>query len=75
MRATEITSSPYDKVNDYFGDILPARWGDGQTSDQSWEHVWEEAEIQLLLIADSFQTEVKRICKENPDFRYPAYPR
>lgn len=59
---------------DNFGDLMPARWGDGQTSDQSWEHVWDEVHIQMENIMGCLAEEAQRILKENPEFRYPAYP-
>jgi hypothetical protein len=64
------TPSPYGMASEYFSDVLPAKWGDGQTSNQSWEHIVEEAEIQLRNIMDCFSEEAKRIVRENPEFRY-----
>jgi hypothetical protein len=63
------TMRPDDMRTAYFRDHLPEKWYDGQTSDQSWEHVWDEMRIQLGLLLDCFAEEATRLSKENQGFR------
>jgi hypothetical protein len=53
-----------------FKDILPEKWYDGNTSEQSWEHVWIEMHIQLENIVGCLSEEAQRIQQENPDFQH-----
>jgi hypothetical protein len=59
----------HDKAIAVFEGYLPEKWFDGQTSDQSWDHVWDEARIQYGNIMDCLVEEAKRLTKENPGFK------
>lgn len=63
------TMQPDDMRTAYFRDHLPEKWYDGQTSDQSWEHIWDETRIQLLNLVDCLVEEAKRVQRENPGFK------
>jgi hypothetical protein len=56
-------------VQRLFKDTLPEKWFDGQTSDQSWEHVMAETNIQVDNIMRCLVDEAKKLRKDNPDFR------
>lgn len=72
IHAMDNTPSSYGKCFEYFGDVLPLKWADGQTSAQSWDHVWEETEIQLTNILECFDDMAKQLQKDNTEFRYPV---
>jgi len=54
----------------YFKAYLPEKWFDEQTSDKSWDQVWEEMNIQLEIIFDALNGEAMRIARDNTGFRY-----
>jgi len=54
----------------YFKDVLPPNWADGQTSDQSWNQLWESMRLQLLIIMHGLDREALRVRIANPDFTY-----
>jgi hypothetical protein len=62
-------ASSHDKAIAVFEGYLPEKWFDGQTSDQSWEHVWDEARIQYDNIMDCLIKEAKHVQQENPGFK------
>lgn len=49
---------------------LPEKWMDGQTSDQSWDHVWLETMSQLIKIMICLAEEADNIHAQNPEFRH-----
>lgn len=61
--------SPHDMAIAYLKDHLPEKWFDEQTSEASWEHVWQETRIQLENILECFREEAKRVSQENPGFK------
>ena len=64
------SNAPRDWAIAYFAPYLPEKWFDDQTSDQSWEHVWQETQIQLENIVDCLVKEAFRIAKANPTFSF-----
>lgn len=56
-------------VQSLFKDHLPEKWFDGQTSDQSWQHVMEETNIQVMNIVDCLSKEARKVQAENPGFK------
>ena len=56
-------------VQSLFKDTLPEKWFDGQTSDQSWEHIMSETNIQVDNIMKCLVAEAQKLRKDNPDFR------
>lgn len=63
------TMRPDDMRTAYFRDHLPEKWYDGQTSDQSWQHVLEDTTIQIENIMKCFRDEARKIQAENPGFK------
>lgn len=54
----------------YFRDLLPKKWLDGQTSEQSWAAIRLEMDVQLAKITECLDEEAKSIVGQNPEFRY-----
>ena len=63
-------NSPHDMAVAYFMGYLPEKWADGETSNASWDQLWEEFNIQLGWITDALNGEAMRLAKENPGFNY-----
>lgn len=63
-------NSPKDWAIAYFAAYLPEKWLDDETSPQSWEHVWQETQIQLENIVDCLVAEAFRIAQDNPGFDF-----
>jgi hypothetical protein len=58
----------------WYDDMLPTKW-DAETSDKSWNQLWEEMRFQLVVILKGLDREAVRIRLENPDFTYKVqYP-
>jgi len=68
MANSHAEATAHDKVKELFENNLPPKWWDGQTSDQSWEHVWEEVRIQIENFVEFFTSEAKHVAADNPDF-------
>lgn len=59
----------------YFRQHLPEKWLDGNTSDKSWDQVWEAMTVELMTILKGLDREAVRVKVENPEFRYTVqYP-
>jgi hypothetical protein len=54
---------------DAFRKALPEKWNDGNTSEQSWDHVWLESSTWIAKIMGCLLEEAKQIQAENPEFR------
>jgi hypothetical protein len=57
---------------DAFTRVLPEKWSDGNTSEQSWDHVWLESSAWVNKIMACLLEEAERIQAENPEFRQPV---
>jgi hypothetical protein len=64
------SNSSHDMAIAYFMAYLPEKWFDEQTSDQSWDHVWLEMNVQLEAIFDALNGEAMRTAQDNPGFQY-----
>ena|SRR5215467_2795047 len=72
---TEVIPSEMNRPEYYFHDYIPENWMDGDTSQKSWDLLWDEMQLELLNILKGLDREAVRIKVLNPALRYTVqYP-